>query len=43
MLHEDVKGEREFSQQWDMGSREQLRTDSPGAPWWKEGWAGEQR
>ena len=40
MLREDVKGEREFSQQWDMGSREQFRTDSPGAPRWKEGGAG---
>ena len=40
MLREDVKGEREFSQQWNMGSREQFRTDSPGAPRWKEGGAG---
>ena len=40
VLHEDVKGEREFSQQWDMGSREQFRTDSPGAPRWKEGGVG---
>ena len=38
MLHEDVKGEREFSQQWKVGSGEQLRTDSPGAPRWNEGW-----